>query len=644
MSAVKRKIRFLVILLFVSIIALPLLMYGLNKDNYGAEHIKLLAVSQTNGTFIGQTADLYMTISSGEGDVFLDTFPLTKIDTQISTRFAEEIACREAKVDCSNYNFFYKIRASSPIIGGPSASGAIATITLAKLKGLKIKKDISMTGTINSGGLIGPVGGVREKIKAASEAGIKEVLIPKIEVQSFNNITNKSDINQSLIDYGKQLGVKVIPVSNIFDAVYYFTGKNISPKEENINNKEYDAIMKNISIDLCNRSHFLREKINLSEINKTMILKFNLSNNSNQVLDYYNNVSKSILEQSDRLINSSKQAEESQNYYSAASYCFGANTKLATLILMQRDNLNETASRVRKSIDYVNKNITKEFNTITQLQTYLIATDRINEAVKSLNKFYKLNDSPHNYLNRASNLAYAGERAYTTELWLRFYNMKGREFNFDRDSLRNSCMQSIAEARSMYEYTKLIFPVDISYIKEDLSQAEKQAANENYAVCLYESAKTKAELNLISSTLGVKKDSINELLQEKLNAAKRSISEDINSGTFPIMAYSYYQYASSLEGKDPYSALLYSEEAIELSNLDIYFRTKKNKIVNFDMLKEPKFINGFFAGLYTTSVICLFILLLDYKRTEKIKRHVKVRGQLKKSRKDKAKKGRKKKR
>ena len=117
MSAVKRRIRFLVVLLFVSILALPLLMYGLNENSYNGEHIKLLAVSQTNGTFIGQTADLYMTVSPGEGDVFLDTFPLTKIDTQISTRFAEEIACREAKVDCSNYNFFYKIRASSPIIG-----------------------------------------------------------------------------------------------------------------------------------------------------------------------------------------------------------------------------------------------------------------------------------------------------------------------------------------------------------------------------------------------------------------------------------------------------------------------------------------------------------------------------------------------
>ncbi len=634
MRTTKRKIKILIILLFLAFLALPLLIYGLNEKGGQTEHIKLLAVSQTNGTFIGQTADLYMTISRGGGDVFLDTFPLTKIDTQISTRFAEEIACREAKVDCSTYNFFYKIRASSPIIGGPSASGAIATITLAKLKGLKIKKGISMTGTINSGGLIGPVGGVKEKIKAASEAGIKEVLIPKIEIQSFNNSTKKPDVNQSIINYGKQLGVEVIPVSNIFEAAYYFTGRNISPEEESINNKEYDTIMKNISLNLCNRSHMLRNKINLTAINKTLTKKFNISNASNETLNYYRNISKSLLNQSDKLINLSKRAEEAKSYYSSASYCFGANTKLATLILMQRDNLNTTAIKVKRSIDYVKKNITKKFSTITQLQTYLIATDRINEAVKSLNDFYKLNDSPYAYISRSSDLAYAGERAYTTELWLRFYSMNGREFEFDSESLRNSCLQSLAEAKSMYEYTKLIFPININYIKDDLNQAEKQATNGNYAVCLYESAKTKAELNLISSTLGVKKESINELLQEKLNAAKRSISEDITSGTFPIMAYSYYQYASSLKEKDSYSALLYSEEAIELSNLDIYFKTKKGTIENFDILREPKFIKGFFAGLYVILTLCILILLFEDKRDERIKRQVKLRGQLKKGRKN----------
>ncbi len=637
MNTTKRKIKILVAILILSMLALPLLIYGLNRGDNQVEHIKLLAVSQTNNTFVGQTADLYMTVSQGEGDVFLDTFPLTKIDTQISTRFAEEIACREAKIDCSNYNFFYKIRASSPIIGGPSASGAIATVTFAKLKGLKIKHDISMTGTINSGGLIGPVGGVKEKIKAASEAGIKEVLIPRIEIQSFNNATNRSDINQSLINYGSQLGVKVIPVGNIFEAVYYFTGKNISPKEGDINNRAYNEIMKNISLNLCNRSLMLRSEVNLTRINKTLILKFNISNESNKIIKYYNNVSRALLIQSENLINSSKKAGKSQNYYSAASYCFGANTKLATLILMQRDNLNATSSRVKKGIEYVKKNITKNFNTITQLQTYLIATDRINEAVKSLNDFYKLNDSPKNFISRSSDLAYAGERAYTTELWLKFYKMKGREFNFDEESLRNSCLQSLAEASSMYEYTKLIFPISINYIKDDLNQAEKQATDGNYAVCLYESAKTKAELNLISSTLGVKKDSINELLQEKLNAAKRSISEDINSGTFPIMAYSYYQYASSLEKKDPYSALLYSEEAIELSNLDIYFRTKRRAIANFDILKEPNFIKGVFAGAYIILMLCLFILLYEYERIKRIRRKVKVRGQLKKSRKNKVK-------
>ena len=42
------------------------------------------------------------------------------------------------------------------------------------------------------------------------------------------------------------------------------------------------------------------------------------------------------------------------------------------------------------------------------------------------------------------------------------------------------------------------------------------------------------------------------------------------------MAYSYYEYGNELKEKDSYSALLYAEYAIELSNLDMYFKQVQN--------------------------------------------------------------------
>src|SRR3989338_4268686 len=92
------------LLIAISILLLP---------NVSAEsgHMKLLAVSETTDGYTGGIADLYLEIKPGSGRVFLETFPLTKVDTQISTRLAKEVACDFADIDCSKYDFFYTITA-----------------------------------------------------------------------------------------------------------------------------------------------------------------------------------------------------------------------------------------------------------------------------------------------------------------------------------------------------------------------------------------------------------------------------------------------------------------------------------------------------------------------------------------------------
>ena len=87
--------------------------------------IKLLAVSDFEDRREGTTADLSLRIEPGDGKVFIESHPLTKLDTQISTRFAHRVMCDQLDLDCNNYNFFFTIRARSVIIGGPSASAAV---------------------------------------------------------------------------------------------------------------------------------------------------------------------------------------------------------------------------------------------------------------------------------------------------------------------------------------------------------------------------------------------------------------------------------------------------------------------------------------------------------------------------------------
>ena len=73
------------------------------------------------------------------------------------------------------YDFFYTIRANSNIVGGPSAGAAITVLTVSVLEDLPLNKKASITGTINTGGIIGPVGSVLPKIDSASKSGIKKI-------------------------------------------------------------------------------------------------------------------------------------------------------------------------------------------------------------------------------------------------------------------------------------------------------------------------------------------------------------------------------------------------------------------------------------------------------------------------------------
>ena len=55
---------------------------------------------------------------------------------------------------------------------------------------------------------------------------------------------------------------------------------------------------------------------------------------------------------------------------------------------------------------------------------------------------------------------------------------------------------------------------------------------------------------------------------------------------FPVLGYSYYEYADSLKESDKYSTLLYLEYALELSNLDMYFKEKPHIIIEKKTNKE----------------------------------------------------------
>ena len=74
---------------------------------------------------------------------------------------------------------------------GPSAGVTILTALTSLLTDKTVRKDLAMTGEITLRGQVLPVGGIKEKVLAAHQAGIKTIIIPKWNEKDLEDIPPK---------------------------------------------------------------------------------------------------------------------------------------------------------------------------------------------------------------------------------------------------------------------------------------------------------------------------------------------------------------------------------------------------------------------------------------------------------------------
>ena len=87
---------------------------------------------------------------------------------------------------------------------GPSAGITMATAIVSAITGRKVRADVAMTGEITLRGRVLPIGGLKEKLLAAKNAGIKTVLVPK---------ENEADVAEISSEITK--GLEIIPVAHM---------------------------------------------------------------------------------------------------------------------------------------------------------------------------------------------------------------------------------------------------------------------------------------------------------------------------------------------------------------------------------------------------------------------------------------------
>ena len=71
---------------------------------------------------------------------------------------------------------------------GPSAGITMATALVSALTGVPTRDDVAMTGEITLLGNVLPIGGLNEKVVAAMRAGVKEVIIPKLNEKDLKEL------------------------------------------------------------------------------------------------------------------------------------------------------------------------------------------------------------------------------------------------------------------------------------------------------------------------------------------------------------------------------------------------------------------------------------------------------------------------
>lgn len=154
----------------------------------------------------GDTLEIEVNVMPGEGEILLtgQLGDVMKESARTGISYIRSVS-KEYGIDekfFKEHDIHIHIPEGATPKDGPSAGITMATAMLSAITEKKVRADIAMTGEITLRGRVLPIGGLKEKLLAAKNAGIKTVLVPK---------ENETDVEEISAEITK--GLEILPVS-----------------------------------------------------------------------------------------------------------------------------------------------------------------------------------------------------------------------------------------------------------------------------------------------------------------------------------------------------------------------------------------------------------------------------------------------
>ena len=156
----------------------------------------------------GDTLQIEVNVMPGKGEIMLtgQLGDVTKESARAGISYIRSVSKKYAIAEdfFEKHDIHVHIPEGAVPKDGPSAGITMATAMLSAVTGKKVRADLAMTGEITLRGRVLPIGGLKEKLLAAKNAGIQAVLIPK---------ENTADVEELSSEITK--GLEIIPVETM---------------------------------------------------------------------------------------------------------------------------------------------------------------------------------------------------------------------------------------------------------------------------------------------------------------------------------------------------------------------------------------------------------------------------------------------